>query len=202
MKSLSLLAVLVIFLASLAALPGSANALVAAEVAGLPIMAGIGLLQIFILFFLFLFIPIAFIGMILRLLGFKKEGEGEGWRWNLKQALFRFVKYLLYHAGLFGLWFIFLKIAVGDYFIYASRYDYRGDLFELSPSLIGGHLFLFLIYAIAWAFIGPYVIYFWHQLNKTPTFKPSLGSHIRLALWNVFLFFVARVILQIIISRF
>lgn len=195
MKSLSLLAIFVIFLASLQWFPGSANALVAAEVAGLPIMAGIGLLQIFIILFLFLFIPIAFIGMILRLLGFKKEGKGEGWRWNLKQALFRFVKYFLYHIGLFGLWFIILGIATDGY-----TYFYYTDLSKPYLSLTGGYLITFLIYAIVWSLVGPYLVYLWHQLRKTPTFKPSLGLCIRLALWNVFIFLGAGIALQIILK--
>ena len=105
MKILTLLSALVIFLGNLLVFSELAHAqdFMAPGIAAPLVFAGIGMLQIFIALFLFLFIPIAFIGMILRLLGFKKEGEGEGWRWNLKQAFSRFLKYLLYHIGLFGL---------------------------------------------------------------------------------------------------
>lgn len=200
MKSLSFLAVFVIFLASLTVFPGSADALVGPSEAGLaamPIMAGIGLLQIFIILFLFLFIPIAFIGMILRLLGFRKEGKGGGWRWNLKQSLFRFVKYLLYHVGLFGLWFIILGITMDGYIDF-----YYTDLSESYLLFTGGYLITFLIYAIVWSLVGPYLVYLWHQLRGIPTFKPSLGLYIRLALWNIFIFFCAGISFQVIFNRF
>lgn len=196
MRILAFLGAFVIFSASYLVLPGSASALTGQNLAGVAVMAGIGLLQIFIILFLFLFIPIAFIGMILRLLGFKKEGKGESWRWNLKQALFRFAKYFLYHAGLFGLWFIFLIILTGSSDL---RIDDHYDPWDPALFLINGHLLTFLIYAFTWASVGPYIVYFWNQWRKTPTFKPSLGSYIRLALWNIFIFLVAGVIFQIIL---
>lgn len=199
MNILSLLAVPVIFVGNFLAFSELAHAqnLVAP---GVPIVAfaGIGILQIFIALFLFLFIPIAFIGMILRLLGFKKEGEGEGWRWNLKQALSRFLKYLLYHIGLFGLWLIILQGLTGSSYITPNRYGYGAqNPLQSAQLLINGYLILFLIYAVAWAFIGPYLVFLWHKMRGKPTFKPSLGSHGRLALWNIFIFFGVGLVLSI-----
>ena len=199
MKILSLLSALVIFVGSVLMTVGSAHAqnLVAPAVP-LVAFAGIGILQIFIALFLFLFIPIAFIGMILRLLGFKKEGEGEGWRWNIKQAFSRFLKYLLYHIGLFGLWLIILQALTGSSYITPNHYGYGQNLFESTQLFINGYLILFLIYAVAWAFLGPYIAYFWHKMRGKPTFKPSLGSHGRLALWNIFIFFSVGFAFQIL----
>lgn len=206
MNILSLLSVLVIFLGNILVFPGLAHAqnnnnlVFAPEIAA---FAGIGILQIFIALFLFLFIPIAFIGMILRLLGFKKEGEGEGWRWNLKQALFRFLKYLLYHIGLFGLWLIILQDLTGSSYIDPDPYGYGAQNPLQSAQLlinvlINGYLILFLIYAIAWAFVGPYIVYLWHKMRGKPTFKPSFGSHGRLALWNILIFFGAGLVFSIL----
>ena len=175
-----------------------AQGLVAPGIAAIPVFAGIGILQIFIALFLFLFIPIALIGMILRLLGFKKEGEGEGWRWNLKQAFSRFLKYLLYHVGLFGLWLIILQALTGSPYITPNRYGYGQNPFESTQLLINGYLILFLIYAVACAFLGPYIVYLGHKMRGKPTFKPSLGSHGRLALWNIFIFFSVGFALQIL----
>ena len=192
MKILSLLSALVIFLSA-----GSAHAQdIMAPGLIAPVFAGIGVLQIFIALFLFLFIPIAFIGMILRLLGFKKEGEGEGWRWNLKQAFSRFLKYLLYHVGLFGLWLIILQGLMGSSYITPNRYGYGQNPLESTQLFINGYLILFLIYAVIWAFLDPYLVYLWHKMRGKPTFKPSLGSHIRLALWNIFIFFSVGFVLQ------
>lgn len=191
MNILSLLAVPVIFVGNLLAFSELAHAqgfMAPGLVA--PVFVGIGILQIFIALFLFLFIPIAFIGMILRLLGFKKEGEGEGWRWNLKQAFSRFLKYLLYYVGLFGLWLVILQGLTGSSYITPNRYGYGAqNPLQSAQLLINGYLILFLIYAIAWAFIGPYLVYLWHKMRDKPTFKPSFGSHARLALWNIFIFF-------------
>lgn len=197
MKILSLLLALVIFLGNFILLSGSAHAqdLFAPGIVAPIAFAGIGILQIFIALFLFLFIPIAFIGMILRLLGFKKEGEGEGWRWNLKQAFSRFLKYLLYHVGIFGLWLIILQGLTGSSYITPNRYGYGRNLLDSTQLLISGYLILFLIYSIAWAFAGPYFVYLWHKMRGKLTFKPSFGSHARLALWNIFIFFAVGVVL-------
>ena len=200
MNILSLLSVLVIFLGNILVFPGLAHAqnnFIAAP--GIAAFAGIGILQIFIALFLFLFIPIAFIGMILRLLGFKKEGEGEGWRWNLKQAFSRFLKYLLYHVGLFGLWLIILQGLTGSSYITPDRYGYGAqNPLQSAQLLINGYLILFLIYAVAWAFIGPYIVYLWHKMSGKPTFKPSLGSHGRLVLWNILIFFGVGLVFSIL----
>jgi hypothetical protein len=196
MKILSLLSALAIFSGSFFVLFDLAQAQEGIMAPGLvaPVFVGIGIFQIFIILFLFLFIPIAFIGMILRLLGFKKVGEGEGWRWNLKQTLSRFLTYLLYHVSLFGLWLIVLRSLTGSSRIFPNRYGYGNNFLESTQLLIGGYLILFLIYSVVWAFAGPYFIYFWHKMQGKPTFKPSFGSHIRLALWNIFIFFAVGIV--------
>lgn len=51
---------------------------------------------------LFLCIPIALGGFILRLLGFQKEGSGSGWQWHFKQAMVKLFKYFIYHFLLFS----------------------------------------------------------------------------------------------------
>lgn len=205
MNILSLLAVPVIFVGNFLMFSELAHAqnFVAPGVPSLVAFAGIGILQIFIVLFLFLFIPIAFIGMILRLLGFKKEGEGEGWRWNLKQAFSRFLKYLLYHVGLFGLWLIILQCLTGSSYITPNRYGYGGAQNPLQSAqlFINGYLILFLIYAVAWAFIGPYLVYLWHKMRGKPTFKPSLGSHGRLVPWNILIFFGVGLVFSILLAQ-
>src|SRR3989338_7928456 len=47
-------------------------------------------------------VPVALGGFLLRLLGFQKEGEGNGWHWHLKQAVGKLFRYFVYHFFLFG----------------------------------------------------------------------------------------------------
>ncbi|MEI7741458.1 MAG: hypothetical protein WCJ29_03045 [bacterium] len=188
MKRISVLQTLVISLFGVLTFADHAQALVGPPAVG-PIVVGIGLVNVFIAIFFFVCFPVALVGVVMRLLGYKKEGNGIGWKWNLKEAFLRFLKYLLYHAALFGGWLLTLSFIDWQTFTGSmgpGRYD--NSLLAGSLALIAGQYFLFAFYTLLWAAVGPYMVYYWRNLRKIPTFKPSLGAHVRLALWNVIIF--------------
>jgi hypothetical protein len=155
----------------------------------IPLIAGIPLLNLFGLLFLFLFVPLALIGFILRLFGFKKNKSGKGWRFNLRDAFLRLLGYLLYHSSLFGIWFVIYYALTGNSYA-VGRYSYL--TIDEAP-------FLLYIYLALFALVWPYCIYLGLRLIGRKKIRPSITSHIVLFIWNFIIFYIVERMLWILV---
>jgi hypothetical protein len=144
---------------------------------------------------LFICIPVALGGFLLRLLGFQKEGEGNGWHWHLKQAVGKLFRYFIYHFFLFGGLVLIAKILQS-----AINCGYRSYFCNTSNpfNFLAGYatsnilnLVEILLFPTILAIFWTYLIYRVRKNFNPVVIRPSVGSYVRLIFWNFLIIFVS-----------
>lgn len=144
---------------------------------------------------LFICIPVALGGFLLRLLGFQKEGEGNGWHWNIKQATVKSFRYFTYHFILLGGLVLIAKILQSttecNYF---PAYCYTSRPFSFLTGSIADNIFnliYILLFPTILAILWTYLSYKNRKTLNPVVISPSVGSYIRLISWNFLIIFIA-----------
>ena len=146
---------------------------------------GISLFNAFTTLFLFLFLPVAIGGVLLRSIGMKKTRDNKHWELNIKRLLILFTKYIIYHSALISGWFALFKIQTDNEFITAN------------VPISANEVIIFNVYLITFAIIGPYFTYFIGKIIKKQTFLPTQPNLFRLYVWNIIIFWIASIILSV-----
>lgn len=147
--------------------------------------ATISIGEIFSTIVLFVCVPVAFGGFILRLLGFQKQGEGSGWKFHFGQAIIQFIKYLIYHGILVGALIVLAEA------IQSSRMYYinTSNPSEVLVSFISKGLTEWLIVLtipVVFSLFWTWVIFRIKRNYNPLVIPPTFGTYIRSILWGIF----------------
>ncbi len=159
---------------------------VQALVVAFPVILSVSLFQLIVVLFLFLFVPVSLFGGLIRLIGYRYQGDGT-WRLDLGRLLLNIAKYLIYHLLLFGHWFGLLKLITSKAYLTLDPNNFS----HTTPFLLGNQLWLFGLYVLMWVVIIPNLVYWWKTRRGKIVFKPSLGVYSRLLVWNIAIFYLA-----------
>lgn len=173
----------------------SAHAIIIA----IPVALGISFFQVLVVLSLFLFVPTAFFGGILRLLGYRHGSQGV-WHLDFKLFVLNFSKYFIYHVLFFGIWFGIIMIITGQSHVILNSTNFSSSFPNsiTAPFLSPGQAWFSLIYFLAWAIIAPYATYWWKVRRGNTVLKPGAGMHVRLLLWNMGVFYMAWYLISIL----
>ncbi|MBI4086757.1 hypothetical protein HY416_02110 [Candidatus Kaiserbacteria bacterium] len=134
-------------------------------------LAAVSLVEVFMAVLLFVLIPASLAGIIIRLLGGRRDGVGQ-WRITFGALVGVFLKYLSYHALLLA----------GSLAIFGfSRSTPGHDFFAVDT----GVSVALIVYLAALAVFAPYVVYGVRRLRDARARAPSAGLHLRLFVWNI-----------------
>ncbi len=152
---------------------------------------------------LFICVPVALGGFILRLLGFQKEGEGNGWHWHLKQAVRKLFRYFIYHFFLFGGLVLIAKILQSTTNCGYSSYLYfcnTNNPFNLLISFATTNiinLIEILLFPTILAILWTYIVYRVRKNFNPVVIRPSIGSYVRLIFWNFLIIFIGYLLVSV-----
>jgi len=157
-------------------------------------VASIALGEAITMIALFLCVPIALGGFILRLLGFQKEGDGSGWQWHFKQAFVKLFRYFIYHFLLFAGLVLIAKILQSSQEYGYRSYIYTSNPFNLLLSYATSNiinLIKIILFPTILAVLWTYLVYRVRKNFNPLVIPPSIGSYLRLIFWNFLIIFVA-----------
>jgi hypothetical protein len=136
-------------------------------------LATVTVVQVFVMIFLFILIPAALLGVIIRLLGGKKDARGK-WQISFSNLASTFIVYLLYHS-----------VLIGGLLVFVGAPTKQGEASIFSTPILIAFLYIVLV-----SIFGPYITYFIRKIRYRNVFRPSLGLHVRLLIWNILFVFL------------
>ncbi len=159
-----------------------------------PVAATIALGEVIATIALFICVPMALGGFLLRLLGFQKEGEGSGWQWHFEQAVGKLLRYFSYHFLLFGglvslaKW---VQVTGCNSYILCSVYN-TSNPFDVLFTFMHASLTNFaviLVFSTLLAVVWTYFVYRVRRNFDPLVIRPGIGSYLRLIFWNLLVVF-------------
>jgi hypothetical protein len=179
-----------------------------------PLGISVQVLSLLALITLFVFVPVAFLGMLAKIFGVQKSGTELEFRSLVRSLATRFFQCLTYHIVLFGGWFIFANSRIPHLYkptvtptsetvtlSATAPFDQiftKTDILGATYLLVSVYMVGFVIYVLAYAVITVYLMYYLRRFRGRKLFYPKLSNIARLATWNIFIFLFASIVLQLL----
>jgi len=158
-----------------------------------------GLIQmiLFIVLFIFIAVIVYFFRMIIRFYLSKNQFNKHTWHWDIKQVFIGLIKFIAYFVILLALWSI-VSLMLSGFKLVPLSFD--GTIAYNLEEFKNAYSVTFIVCAVVWALVAPFVIYLWQKSKNSLTKKPKAKLHINLIILSIVIFIVSGIFFANIVS--